>query len=176
MHSERVTAFRNFGEGLSFSRLPKTFAERFSEVLDSRQRSGRAVSQASGIVESQISDYRRGEVKEPGVFTLLKIARAVGCSVEELVEGIDPEYDALRSDLIRHAQDQQSGPSSNVGDLPNDSTAAGVLESENQRLREALEQVTHVASQLAEIAAAGVKSDQAASGRPGNGNRDRKTG
>lgn len=31
----------------------------------------------------------------------MKVAKALGCSVDELLEGLDPDYDALRVDQIR---------------------------------------------------------------------------
>ena len=112
--------------------------------------------------------------------TLLRLAKALNCSVDELLIGVDAEYDKLLAnrDLTRQTGDQKSALPPRTGGA-HDSTAATrvfELEQENGKLRTALEKVSDVASQLIQIAKVGIEGDRAAEARPGGRRRDRKTG
>ncbi len=52
----------------------------------------------------------------PEAGTLLKLAKALSCSVEELLEGVDPDYDAVRRDLIRHDHKENQEHTQRAGD------------------------------------------------------------
>jgi len=65
-----------------------------------------------GLTQPSISAWERDEAL-PSADQLPRIARVLGCSVEDLVVGVDPAYDRLRSkgrDLPDHADGATSDP------------------------------------------------------------------
>ena len=48
-----------------------------------------ALSRLSGVKQSVISDIESGKTKNPGIGTVLFIAKALGCSLNELVGNDD---------------------------------------------------------------------------------------
>lgn len=54
-----------------------------------------ALARALGLPASRVNDWERGRYKSMEIKWLLKIAAAIGRPVEELVEGLDADYDRL---------------------------------------------------------------------------------
>lgn len=117
--------------------------------------------------------------RPPATRTLLKLATALNCSIDDLLLGVDPAYDRVIAtrDLIRQSTDQPSGFPTRTGDH-DEPAAARVfeLERENEALKIALDKVQDVASDLLQIAKVGAASRRAAAQRSRRGGGDRKTG
>jgi len=56
----------------------------------------RAFAVALGVEQSRLSDWENNRYGLPETPNLLKIAKVLGVSVDELLAGVDPEYDAAR--------------------------------------------------------------------------------
>ena len=48
-----------------------------------------------GVPQSQVSDWENGRYAVLDVVTLVKIAKALRCSVDQLLAGLDPDYDRM---------------------------------------------------------------------------------
>lgn len=182
MHTQTVTPLKSFGVGLSSCRLPKTFAENFRAMQERSGLTGRAISQASGIGESEISEYRTGSGGIPELGRLLRLALAMQCTLDELVEGLDENYDLARRDLIRLASAVDSGfPQDVVGGPTDVPASARVLPLLHDLIAAIVEQETQtgkmrdLANKLIDVAAVGSEGDSLADGRPASGTRNRKT-
>lgn len=55
-----------------------------------------------GVTQSQLSDWEHSRYL-PDTASLLKLAKALDCTIDEILDGVDAEYDAIRAkrDLIR---------------------------------------------------------------------------
>ena len=77
------------------------------------------VSALAGVKQAVYSKWETGKA-DPKAVSLLRLARAFGVSVEEILAGIDEEYDRSR-DLTRQTRTGDSLPG---GDVTNDTAAA----------------------------------------------------
>lgn len=102
-----------------------------------------------GIVKSAVSGWLHGKAKLPNTPTLLRLAKAVRCSVDELLAGLDPAYDAVLSELIRHGDTVTIDPSQRRADVPASDVESRRLES--QRYEELLAATEEVAGRLLAI-------------------------
>lgn len=70
-----------------------------------RERAGfktaKALADALDVVPSMISKLENDQQGLPEGPTLLRLAKALRCSVEELLEGVDRDYDDIRSRVLR---------------------------------------------------------------------------
>lgn len=55
----------------------------------------------SGVKQNAISSWEKGKAV-PTVRSLVRIANGLGCSVDDLLAGVDPEYDERRSSQLLH--------------------------------------------------------------------------
>ena len=86
------------------------------------------------VPQSRVSDWEKDRYGLPDTATLLKIAKGLDCSIDRILDGVDPGYDATKArDLIRQASDQHSGLPQHLGAQTDDTTAAGL---ELQALRD----------------------------------------
>lgn len=58
--------------------------------LREQHKTQRQMAKELGISEHMMSDYVNGE-SAPHVYKLLKIARYLGCAMDELMEGVDDD-------------------------------------------------------------------------------------
>lgn len=85
-----------------------------------------------GMTQGSLSKFEHAEgLPESG--TLLKLAKALPCAVEDLLVGVDPDYDVIRKsriDLIRPSgtDDVSSGSKSRTGGRSDGSPANRLLE------------------------------------------------
>ena len=56
----------------------------------------RAFAERLGVLDAQLSDWENDRYVLLRVPTLVRIAKVLRCSVEDLLEGVDPEYDRAR--------------------------------------------------------------------------------
>jgi transcriptional regulator with XRE-family HTH domain len=76
----------------------------------------RALAASIGIHSPQWSDWENDRHGMPEMGNLLKIARALGCTLNDLMAGVDPDHDAIlakRRDLLR--QPSELKPSGQEG-------------------------------------------------------------
>jgi transcriptional regulator with XRE-family HTH domain len=133
----------------------------------------------AGLKQGDISKWETNKT-QPTVKNVLKLAKGLRRPIEDLVAGVDSDYDAMRSDLISHAGDQASGFSQGAGPDVTAPAASSRLQQQHDALLKATEQV---AIQLADaLAAQGVElqlhRDDARTrkGKPGARPRARKAG
>lgn len=131
------------------------------------------VAKRMGVAQTRLSNWEKNRYKTVSVRTLLWLAKAYRCRVEDLVEGLDAEYDAGR-DLSRHAVEYKSAPSQEVADVP-----------ASARVRELQDRLAHYDQLVPEIEtilgklvrlAAGPKVRPARGHASERGRRDRKAG
>lgn len=145
---------KNLSSGYCWPQVKRTFGENLREQQAKAGMRTKELARRLGVVNSAVSGWRHDKAKAPDLSTFLKLAKVLGCSVDDLLKGYDPDYDHViaERDLIRQLTDQKSGlPPTSGG--PNDPAAARVfeLESELEALKAAFEEVHHVAGQLFEI-------------------------
>lgn len=91
--------------------LARTFGENFQRLQDRSGLSGRAIVQALKKKDPAfVSDLRKNKSGIPKGATLIKLATVLGCTVEELLEGIDDTYEAAKAKFIA-AKAVDGGPS-----------------------------------------------------------------
>lgn len=122
----------------------------------------------------RLSDWERDRFERLELPTLVKIAKAARCSIDDLLVGLDPDYDAAaRRDLTRPSADPQSGASLLGGSPADDQTR------ELQRLRQELEDrrraiaaIRDAATRIVSLAAvAGEESHPSVPAQPRGGGR-----
>ena len=59
-------------------------------------RTQKAFAELLGVPQSQVSDWEKDRYAVLEISTLIKLAKVFHCSVDELLAGIDPDYDRIR--------------------------------------------------------------------------------
>ena len=59
-------------------------------------RTQKALAGLLGASQPQVSDWENDRFTVPEVSSLIKLAKALHCSVDELLAGVDPDYDRIR--------------------------------------------------------------------------------
>ena len=59
-------------------------------------RTQKAFAELLGVPQSQVSDWEKDRYAVLEIYTLIKLAKVFHCSVDELLAGIDPDYDRIR--------------------------------------------------------------------------------
>jgi transcriptional regulator with XRE-family HTH domain len=118
------------------------------------------------VGQPAVSKWERGET-EPEASILPALARELGASLDELLRGLDVEYDA--SDLLRPSTDQGSGSQGGPGDVPASRERrllrqVASLNAAIVKYKTRLHQVRHGARQLANLAAGRGEGRKAARG------------
>ena len=67
--------------------------KRLRTVMGLRQK---AFAELLGVPQSRVSDWENDRFAVPEVSSLIKLAKALHCSVDELLAGVDPDYDRIR--------------------------------------------------------------------------------
>ena len=73
----------------------EVFGRQLRQIRTERGLTQRALAEASGLIDTYISDMERG-LKVPSLTTLLRLAAALRCKVGELVAAFDHEKDLAR--------------------------------------------------------------------------------
>ena len=105
-------------------RIPRGYNPQVTTVGDNIKR----VREGLGLSQVELAD--RMDVRQPAVWklenqqglpesgTLLKVAKTLSCSVEDLLRGVDDDYDTQRNDLLRHSAAGSSGHHGGDPDVP----------------------------------------------------------
>ena len=67
--------------------------KRLRTVTGLRQK---AFAELLGVPQSQVSDWEHDRFAVLDISSLIKLAKALHCSVDELLAGVDPDYDRIR--------------------------------------------------------------------------------
>lgn len=119
-----------------------------------------------GERQARVSDWERGRYAVPDLDTLIAIAKALACGLDDLVAGVDAEYDKSRSDPARHTR---TGTSSAHGAAT--SRLLQELEHAHASAREAAAELRTIADALDGAAA---KTQRPAARKAGGGTAGRK--
>lgn len=79
--------------GDTYTQQVPTFGENAKRIRTMRNLTQAQVAERLGVHQGQLSNLESGKSGDPTLPTILRLARVLGCQVEELVEGTDPEYD-----------------------------------------------------------------------------------
>ena len=71
------------------------FGQRLRQLRNDRGVTQVELAEASGLIDTYISDMERG-LKVPSLTTILRLAAALGCKVADLVTVFDEEPDLTR--------------------------------------------------------------------------------
>lgn len=63
----------------------------------------KALAALLSVRQSQVSDWENDRFAVIEVSSLIKLAKALHCSVDELLAGVDPDYDRIREDSVAAA-------------------------------------------------------------------------
>lgn len=88
----------------------KTFGLRVKQLREDRGFTQKDAALKAKMSQPQWANLEASKRLPEGP-TLIRIAKAISSTVDELLVGADEEYDELRSDLIRQRGDQQFDPS-----------------------------------------------------------------
>jgi len=77
----------------------------------------KAVAKRMGIPQARLSNWEKNRYRTVSVRTLLWLAKGYRCGVEQLVQGLDAEYDAGR-DLLGQGRTVESSPHQGGADVP----------------------------------------------------------
>lgn len=81
----------------------KAVGRNLRAVRKARKETQEQVAARMDVVQEQISEWERGKYKSFDMETLFRLAKGYGITLEQLVVGVDREYDATHRDLARHA-------------------------------------------------------------------------
>lgn len=133
------------------SAVVATFGDNLKRIRQDRKMKSTELARALRVPPSTVSQWEL-ESGLPGTRTLFKVAKVLRCSVEDLLAGIDSDYDEMRGDLIRHAGDQKSNPHNEGGaDVPASGGVAGSVVDRVERLETELAATRDVANRLARL-------------------------
>jgi len=78
------------------TRKKKTFGKNLREQrLAAGYELASELARTLGIDRAHISRWENDRTGLPEVPTLVRLGKALGCSIDRLLEGIDPDYDAI---------------------------------------------------------------------------------
>jgi transcriptional regulator with XRE-family HTH domain len=75
-----------------------SFGENLRRLREKRGLKGYQLAEMMGVGASQVSKWELGRVGVPEGPTLIKLAAKLGCTVDDLVAGVNSEYDQLLAD------------------------------------------------------------------------------
>lgn len=145
----------------------------FGENLrKARQRAALSVTAAAERARMRTNHWANLEARREGLPegpTLVKVAVAVGCSVDDLLIGVDANYDPLR---------RGTPVQGTIGGAAHGADSARVLELQQriETYNQLLEETEGIARRLVQIAAHRTKGLVPRSARSGRRGRDRKAG
>lgn len=156
---------------------PSSLAKNIRRLRRQADLTQAALGDRLGVGQGAVSKWESGET-EPDASALPQLALIVGALLDDVLEGVDPQYDSRR-DLLRQARDQRLG--SHLGgptDVPASAERARLRELEQQAaelaaLKARFSEVQDVARRLFAIAVAG--EEGRATARPA-ASRRRPTG
>jgi transcriptional regulator with XRE-family HTH domain len=130
-----------------------------------------AFAKALGVPQPRVSDWENDRYDIPEAPTLLKIAKTLRVSIDQLLEGVDEEYDRVLGDRAPQTTFGQARKGDAVA------TAIAALQAERARHAETMQALQDVASRffaiLADDEATSADPSRAAPRPPGRSSRAR---
>lgn len=83
-----------------------TFGENLKRLMKARKVKGTTLASQIGVKQSVLSGWRNDRKGLPETPTLLKLANALGCSFDELLRGVDVEYERRQQRTWREFEDK----------------------------------------------------------------------
>lgn len=113
----------------------------------------KAFAAAVGKPQSRVSDWETDRYGMPDLDTLVLISKTVKCSIDDLLVGVDPAYDAVAGrDLIWHGGQASSGAAeASAHATPPDPARLLELERIEARHRETVQALEGVIEQLVKL-------------------------
>lgn len=120
-----------------------TFGENLKRIRKAAKLKAKEVAARVGVRPPVVSGWENDRTGLPETPTLLKLAKAIPCTIEDLLEGVDPEYDRVRAriDLARHTGTGVSGLENTGEPETAQHTPAGAHDQDEGPMREALRSV-----------------------------------
>lgn len=118
-----------------------TFGENLRRLRKARGLKAKDIAERLGVTRPVVSKMENDRNGLPETPTLFRLAKAIPATIEDLLAGIDPAYDAIRRELSCQTSTGDSLPG---GDVSNDTAAAdssGVLEPDEGPMLEAIRSV-----------------------------------
>lgn len=85
------------------------------------------LARSIGVVYQRVQDWENDRYERVELTTLFRLARGLRVSIDDLVEGLDDEYESVKRDLVRQGSDLESGRPQDVGGPLDGGTSARVL-------------------------------------------------
>lgn len=85
-------------------------------------------AQRAGVSQQWLSDLENGRYDMPDTPSLLKLAKALDCSVDDLLSGVDPQYDAASEARHRNAVAVYGDEEIDLGDGAQQAEALKILQ------------------------------------------------
>jgi transcriptional regulator with XRE-family HTH domain len=123
-----LQANKRFSRGYT-SAILSTFGENLTRLRKAAKLKGFELAARANVTPPVVSGWENNRGGLPETPTLFKLANALGCSIEELLEGVDPKYDAARRRARNHdvhVPDVQPPPLDLAKAISNPETAAAV--------------------------------------------------
>lgn len=112
-----------------------SFGKNVRRLRLERDMQAKALAELLGVKQSTLSGWERDRGGLPEGPTLIKFAKIFGCSIDQLLAGVDPAYDEIviaERDLSSHAGARQSSPHKGGSIVP----ASSRIQQLEQQLRE----------------------------------------
>lgn len=95
------------GRGGPYDSAVATVGENIKRIREEKRLTQVAVAEVIGVKPTQISNWENDRYGIPDTSSLLKLAKALGCTVDDLLAGIDPEYDDTVARAVAHYEHER---------------------------------------------------------------------
>ena len=81
--------------GYALPRMPRTLAQNVAELRELKRLSQGEANRAAGFNDNRFSTIERGTVQDPQLSTVLGLAVGLRARLDEVVQGLNEDYDAI---------------------------------------------------------------------------------
>jgi transcriptional regulator with XRE-family HTH domain len=149
---------------------PRTIGANLSKIRGKTHQ--KDIAARMGIEQARLSNWERDRFKDLKVKTLLELAIGYQCTVEDILDGVDPAYD-----LVRHSRVRSSAP--HHGGAVDKSSARSleeelaIVKGDRDVYKAALGEVSDVAGHLGTLIARLSEISETGTNPPSRGSRRR---
>lgn len=148
-----------------------SLGENLRALRDAADLTQEQLAQAADVQQSDISKWENDQTR-PDLTSAIKLAKALKISLDLVVLGLDPSYDAIVRDLIRHASGKHS--TLPTGGVDRDPATTRVQQRPEDHREEFSEALDHVIKRLVFIRGAIQKNRSIEGAETRTGRRGRK--
>jgi transcriptional regulator with XRE-family HTH domain len=143
-----------------------TFGENLRRLRTAKKLKAKDIAAKIGVRPPVVSSWENDRTGLPETPTLFRLAKAIPATIEDLLAGIDPDYDQIRSDLIRHTSTGAS-----VSDVAAEQSAVGLQREQAEgpmlkEIRDVRESVGKSLDRLIALETGLVETSEARRGQP----------